>query len=692
MGADEEILQEFLVEGRENLDRLERELVGFERDGATEESIGAIFRTVHTVKGTAGFFGFERLQSLAHVAETLLAKIRDGELPLTTDIVSAQLAVVDACRLMFDWVEQTGTDGDDDHLALKARLEVLASAGPTSVEPPVHVAAPALDPMLADAERVETTIRVDVHLLDKLMDLAGELVLARNQLLKLAATNRDSNLVVSTQRLDLITSELQDQVMKTRMQPIGSVWNKLPRVVRDLSGELGKQVRLELDGKETGLDRSVLEAIKDPLTHIIRNAIDHGIETPDVRLASGKPAEGLLRLRAIHEGGHVLVEIADDGAGIDPERVLAKALERNIITLERAAKLTIEEAQALVFAPGFSTAETVTNISGRGVGMDVVKTNIERIGGAVQIESAPGSGTTIRLKIPLTLAIIPALIVSAAGERYALPQSGVLELVRLDPANGRKVERIDNTPVYRLRDELLPLVYLPQLLGIGGATGTTVVVLQNEGRPFGLVVDTAQDTEEIVVKPIGKRLRDIVGYAGATILGDGKVALILDVRGIATLAGLSSTKRRDVDERRDDIIGGERYVIASVGGDRRVAISLDSVVRLEQFAAADIERASGREVLQYRDRLLPLIRLGDALGAMPAPPTDPVHVIVYTCEERNLGLVVDGIVDVIDALAALSTIDAQAGVMGSAVLGGKVTDVVDVTAIAVMAGYASGAM
>ncbi|HEY6034365.1 MAG TPA: chemotaxis protein CheA, partial [Kofleriaceae bacterium] len=411
MGADEEILQEFLIEGRENLDRLERELVGFEQQGATEQSISAIFRTVHTIKGTASFFGFERLQSLAHVAETLLAKIRDGELPLTTEIVSVQLAFVDGCRLMFDWVEQTGTDGDDDHLALKERLEGLASAEPTSAAPPVQVVAP--DPtslaMLPDSERVETTIRVDVHVLDKLMDLAGELVLARNQLLKLAAASRDTSLVGSTQRLDLITSELQDQVMKTRMQPIGSVWNKLPRVVRDLSGELGKQVRLELDGKDTGLDRSVLEAIKDPLTHIIRNAIDHGIEIPDVRLASGKPAEGLLRLRAIHEGGHVLVEIADDGAGIDPERVVAKALERNVITLERAARLTIEEAQALVFAPGFSTAETITNISGRGVGMDVVKTNIERIGGAVQIQSAAGSGTTIRLKIPLTLAIIPAL-------------------------------------------------------------------------------------------------------------------------------------------------------------------------------------------------------------------------------------------------------------------------------------------
>ncbi|MEP6860395.1 MAG: chemotaxis protein CheA [Deltaproteobacteria bacterium] len=706
MGADEEILQEFLVEGRENLDRLERELVGFEANGASEDSISAIFRTVHTVKGTAGFFGFDRLQSLTHVAESLLSKIRDRELALTSGIVSAQLAVVDACRMMLDWVEQTGTDGNDDYAPLKTQLEWLAA--PTSL--PVLAQTATAAPPAMESERADTTVRVDVQLLDKLMDLAGELVLARNQLLELASTSRDAGLAQSAQRLDLITSELQDHVMKTRMQPIGGVWNKLPRVVRDLSAELGKQVRLELEGKDTGLDRSVLEAIKDPLTHIIRNSIDHGIETPSERIAKGKDAEGALRLRAIHAGGHVLLEIADDGAGIDPDRVRAKAIERGIVSPERAAKLTTEEAQALVFAPGFSTAEKITNVSGRGVGMDVVKTNIEGIGGAVEIDSVPGRGTTIRLKIPLTLAIIPALLVVAAGERYALPQSGVLELVRIDPAAGRKVELIDHTPVYRLRGELLPLVYLSQLLGTGGATATTIVVLQNEGRPFGLVVDTAQDTEEIVAKPIGKRLIDLATYSGATILGDGRVALILDVRGIAMHAGLGSLKRREADVPRAVIPVADRYLLARLGADRRIAVSLEHVARLEELSTATIERAAGREVVQYRDGLLPLIRLGDALGAMPSEPdksgegparsaaedgakeNDRIHVIVYSSGDRDLGLVVDGILDVIEERAALSTKGAHHGLLGSAVLDGKVTDVVDVAAIAASAGYATGGM
>ena len=686
MGVDEEILQEFLVEGRENLDRLERELLGFETHGATEEAISAIFRTVHTVKGTAGFFGFERLQALTHVAESLLSKIRDRELALTSEVVSAQLAVVDACRMMLDWVEQTGTDGNDDYAPLKAQLDGLAGQ-PTSAPAAAQVAAVA-----PESERADTTVRVDVQLLDKLMDLAGELVLARNQLLELASTSCDQKLAQSTQRLDLITSELQDQVMKTRMQPIGGVWNKLPRVVRDLSAELGKRVRLELEGKDTGLDRSVLEAIKDPLTHIIRNSIDHGIESPGERVANGKDAEGLLRLRAIHVGGHVLLEISDDGAGIDPDRVRTKAIERGIVTPERAAKLTTEEAQALVFAPGFSTADKITNVSGRGVGMDVVKTNIEGIGGAVEIDSVAGRGTTIRLKIPLTLAIIPALIIVAEGERYALPQSGVLELVRIDPASGRRVELIDQTPVYRLRGELLPLVYLAQLLGTGAATATTVVVLQNEGRPFGLVVDAAQDTEEIVVKPIGKRLRDLVTYSGATILGDGRVAVILDVRGIATHAGLGSMKRREPVVAKPEPHAGERYLLARLGVDRRVAVSLALVARLEELSASKIERAAGREVVQYRDRLLPLIRLGDALGALPSEPADKLHVIVYSAGERDLGLVVDGILDVIEEPAVLSLQDAHHGVLGSAVLGGKVTDVVDVAAIAASAGYAMGAV
>ncbi|MFT3696740.1 MAG: chemotaxis protein CheA [Kofleriaceae bacterium] len=707
MGADEDILQEFLVEGRENLDKLERELVAFEKNGASDQTVSALFRTVHTVKGTAGFFGFERLQSLAHIAENLLSKVRDGLLPMSNEIVTALLAVTDGCRNMMDWVEQTGTDGDDDYLPLKAQLETLTAGAaaepdvPDEVEAPTPAPAPVVAapaPVVVEAaapvavethapakappaaERADTTVRVDVSLLDKLMDLAGELVLARNQLLKLSAQHRDTATAQATQRLDQITSELQDNVMKTRMQPIGGTWAKLPRIVRDLAGELGKQVRLELHGEDTGLDRSILEAMKDPLTHIVRNACDHGIESPKKRIEKGKMGEGLLRLRASHEGGHVMIEIADDGAGIDPDRVKAKALERGIITPDRAAKMTTSEAQALVFAPGFSTAEKITNVSGRGVGMDVVKTNIERIGGTVEIESMFGQGTTLRIKIPLTLAIIPALIVNASGERYAVPQNGVLELVRIDPNSGKRVELVGGEPVYRLRGELLPLVYLSQVLG-GQPTGQTIVVLQNEGRPFGLVVDAVQDTEEIVVKPTGKRLKELTTYSGATILGDGRVALILDIRGIATKARLGFTKRSEQVQQVEDVVDPNRFLIVQLTDERRVAVALDDVARLEEFKASALERAAGIEVMQYRNRMLPLVRLGDALGS-PAEPKDTLHVIVYTAGSRDLGLVVDGIVDIVEESVTVETTAQRHGLFGSAIIDGRVTDIVDIATLA----------
>ncbi|HEX7701118.1 MAG TPA: chemotaxis protein CheA [Kofleriaceae bacterium] len=678
MSADEEILQEFLVEGKENLDRLERELVAFEKDGASERSTSAIFRTVHTIKGTAGFFGFERLQSLTHVAENLLAKVRDGQLALSKPIVSAMLLVVDGCRMMMDWVEQAGTDGDDDYLPLKTTLESFTPKEETRVVPVGGVAPPA-------HEERDTTVRVDVGLLDKLMDLAGELVLARNQLLKLT-TGRDTPLVRVAQRLDLITAELQDNVMKTRMQPIGGVWNKLPRIVRDLSSELGKHVRLELEGTETGLDRSILEAIKDPLTHIVRNAIDHGVEAPEQRIAKGKPVEGLLRLRASHEGGHVIIEMYDDGAGIDPVHIRAKAIERGILTVERAAQMTEHETQMLVFAPGFSTAEKVTNVSGRGVGLDVVKTNIVRAGGTVEIESELDVGTKIRIKIPLTLAIIPALIVRAGHERYAVPQSGVLELVRADGTNARRVEFVDGTPVYRLRGNLLPLVYLDEALG-GVRNGATIVVVQNEGRPFGLVVDSVLDTEEIVVKPIGKRLRELTTYSGATILGDGRVALILDLRGIAMRAKLGVTKRNDVARIQVEPARVDRFLIAQLADDRRVAVALDNVARLEEFKSSALERAAGIEVMQYRDRMLPLVRLGAALGS-PAAPSELLNVIVYSAGDRDLGLVVDGIVDIIEQHVRVETTAHRHGLFGSAIIDGRVTDVVDVATLAADLGIA----
>ena len=658
---DDEVTQEFLVEAYENLDRLEGELLAFEQSGASAEGIASIFRTVHTIKGTAGFFGFERLQHLTHVAENLLGAIRDGHLALQSPVASALLDVVDACRIMLAAIKAHGYDGTDDHVALIATLEALQTAPAAPVVPVPHVEPPPPAP--------ETTVRVDVELLDELMDLAGELVLARNRLIQIPAARSEP----AFQRIDAITSELQDHVMKTRMQPIGGTWSKLPRVVRDLASELGKQVRLELDGSETGLDRSIIEAIRDPLTHIVRNAVDHGIERPDARVAAGKPAEGTLRLRASHEGGHVMLEVSDDGAGIDPARVRVKALERGVVGVERAAQMTDSQVIALVFEPGFSTADTITSISGRGVGMDVVKHNIERIGGVVAIDSRRGVGTTMRIKLPLTLAIIPALTVDAHGERYAIAQVGVLELVRID----RALELVQGAPMYRLRGDLLPLVYLDEVLGGTSRTGSIIVVLQNEGRPFGLIVDSVHDTEEIVVKPVGQRLRDVPTYAGATILGDGRIALILDVRGIAMRAGLVTGKRERPlgHAARSTEAPRERFLVVDRGNGHRAAVQLGRVVRIETFEPERVERGAGHEVIQYGGTLLPLIRLDRGAAR---------HVIVYAAGARTVGLVVAGIVDIFERQPSDT-----AGLRNTAVIDGKVTDIADVDALAARLGLAA---
>jgi two-component system chemotaxis sensor kinase CheA len=638
--ADDDATHEFLVESYEHLDRVERELLG------QAPSIDAIFRSLHTIKGTAGFFGYERLGDVAHAAETVLDKLRDGELAFSSPIASVLLDAVDALRLMLAAVEQRGCDDAGDHGALLGALAGLQQQRSQSA--PVVAAAPVAAPAS------DTTIRVDVELLDELMDLAGELVLARNQLLQRAGSRGDA-LAQTAQRIDRITSGLHDGVMRTRMQPIGGTWSKLPRIVRDLAGELGKQVRLELDGSDTGLDRSIIEAIRDPLTHVVRNAIDHGIEKPDVRVRAGKPAEGVLRLRASHEGGHVMLEVSDDGAGIDPARVRAKALERGVVGVERAAQMTDAEVIELVFEPGFSTADTITAISGRGVGMDVVKHNIQAIGGVVAIDSRCGAGTTMRIKLPLTLAIVPALIVDAAGDRYAIAQVGVRELVRLD---GR-LEHVGGAPLYRLRGELLPLVYLDETLGGHARTGSTIVVLQTEGRAFGLVVDAVHDSEEIVVKPVGPRLRDVPTYAGATILGDGRIALILDVRGIAARAGIGTAKRDKQAASAPPSTPRERWLVVEVDSNRRLAVAANRVTRIEPFDATAIELARGIEVVQYASKLLPLVRLGG----------DATHIVV--CDD--VGLVTGAIVDIFEA---------EPSEQGVAVIDGRVTDIFDVAELA----------
>jgi two-component system chemotaxis sensor kinase CheA len=529
----------------------------------------------------------------------------------------------------------------------------------------------------------DSAIRVDVDLLDGLMNLVGELVLARNQLVRGVMETGDATLVRSAQRLGMITSELQEGIMKTRMQPIEHIWSKLPRVIRDLSQSLGKKVELVMEGKETELDRSLLEAVKDPLTHLVRNAVDHGIEEADKRVAAGKPAEGTLTLRAYHEGGHVAVDVADDGAGMDVNRIAQKAVEKGLLREDQVAGMDKREIMAMVFQPGFSTAAKVTNVSGRGVGMDVVKTNIERIGGAVSVDSTLGEGTVWRLTIPLTLAIIQALTVDCGDQRYVVPQVAVLELVFID-GQSTKIEYASGAPVYRLRGKLLPLVRLDRALGlnVGGDQGVYIMVLHADGRRFGLVVDRVLNTEEVVVKALNSRFKDIGLYAGATILGDGKVGLILDVSSLARRSHLTAESDREnlvgTSRASSGPANGERLLVTAVG-ERRVAIPLDAVTRLEEFPRDRIEHAGSREVVQYRGQILPLVRLSHLLGAYSETEEgDTVSVVVYSEGARSVALVVDRIVDIAENSTTARREAEEDGLVGTAVIQQRVTELLDV--------------
>jgi two-component system chemotaxis sensor kinase CheA len=570
-----------------------------------------------------------------------------------------------------------------------APVEIPAVVEPVTVDLPVAgeadwVGAGAEDHAQHRRSIADTAIRVDVDLLDSLMNLVGELVLVRNQLVRAASDAGEPVIVRTTQRLNLITSELQEGIMKTRMQPIDHVWSKVPRVVRDLTQAIGKQVAVVMEGKETELDRSLLEAVKDPLTHLVRNAVDHGIETPQERLDRGKNPEGTLTLRAFHESGHVTVEISDDGAGIDLERVAQIAIARGVVPADQLAKMDPRDIMMLVFQPGFSTAKEVTNVSGRGVGMDVVKTNIERIGGTVDVESTAGVGTTWRLTIPLTLAIIQALTVEGRGERFVVPQVAVHEVVYID-GRSAKIEYVSGAPVYRLRGKLLPLVRLDQTLGLGGGSDLDdvyVLVLQADGRRFGVVVDRVLNTEEVVVKALTARFKEIGMYAGATILGDGKVALILDVPSLARRSTLvaGGADRESTTTVADRVNGGQvdRLLVTGVG-ERRVAIPLDSVTRLEEFPLDRVERAVGRDVVQYRGEILPLVRLSSLLGELSEEPTgDTVSAVVYTEGDRSVALVVDRIVDIVEDAVSVRRDLSTDHMLTTAVVEQQVTELLDV--------------
>ena len=583
MGGMDDIIAEFLAESVENLDQLDQDLVTLEKDPSDREVFARIFRTIHTIKGTCGFLAFGTLESVTHVGESLLSRLRDGTLDLSPEITTDLLALIDAVRAILANIDASGQEGDEGYTDLIARLkshgegtESAAEKSGPGASPPRSRAktgarknsassrakgpratkrtpekTPVKKPKKAqpkpvvtdeDADELEltstptnaeTSIRVDVRVLDHLMNLVGELVLSRNQLVQHLVGSTDSQLTSSAQRLDAITGELQEAVMQTRMQPISSIWKQLPRFTRDLALKFGKQVEIKMEGEETDLDKSVIEAIKGSLLHLVRNAVDHGIEDPDEREKNGKPRTGTLRLRAHHEGGTVVIEVHDDGAGLDRDRILAGAVAAGLITETESEALSRHEIESFIFHPGFSTASKVTNISGRGVGLDVVRTNVERMGGSVELQSEPGASTTFRVKIPLTLAIVSVLLVAAEKHRIAIPQASVVELIRLDDeTSGLGIEDLNGVPVFRLRGKLLPLVFLNRELGIQGngedESGSNIVVLQGDDRQFGLVVDAIEDSQEIVVKPLG-RLLSAVPFAGATILGDGQIALILDV-------------------------------------------------------------------------------------------------------------------------------------------------------------------
>ncbi|MBD3780037.1 MAG: chemotaxis protein CheW, partial [Micrococcales bacterium] len=558
---------------------------------------------------------------------------------------------------------------------------------------PAPAAAAPAPPAAAAAEEVGTlrggaadaSIRVDVDLLDALMRQVGELVLARNQISRLATGTDDVDLARSAQRLNLIAGELQEGVMKTRMQPIEHLWSKMPRMVRDVAAACHREVQLELSGGDTELDRSLLEAVKDPLTHLVRNAVDHGIESAADRAAAGKPAKGVLALRAYHASGQVVVEVADDGRGIDPDKIGAKAVQKGLRTADQVAVMSAADLLQLLFLPGFSTAEVVSNVSGRGVGMDVVRTKIESIGGAVDVESVVGRGTTWRLRIPLTLAIMPALTVECSGDLYAIPQVNLLELVALDSQRSESgIEHIHEAPVYRLRGELLPLVSLSSVLEVGGERpdNAVIAVVQSDHQRFGLLVDRVLNTEEIVVKPLSARLKAIGAYAGATVLGDGHVALILDVQAIArrALAGELDAAARDAHSSNAAGLAHEvqQVLVVGIGGGRQVAMPLASVARLEHVQAEQVEYVGGREVVQYRGTILPLARLDRILGAYGEEDSSELLLVVYSRAGRSVGLVVREIVDIVDDDSARHSDIEDAGLVGSTVLGDRVTELLDV--------------
>jgi two-component system, chemotaxis family, sensor kinase CheA len=748
----DDLIAEFITETSESLSMLDSELVKLEQNPNDTQILGNIFRLVHTIKGTCGFLGLPRLESVAHAGENVLGKVRDKEIAVTPKAISMVLEALDRIKMIMDYLSENasepegedsdlirrlnafadsngasdGTDGvvveapaEVDLEAIFAATAVLEPASqpetppaeiasvPVAVEappPPAPVKAPTQElPAKLKEEAVKQalntpapahdegggasganqTIRVNLSVLENLMQMVGELVLTRNQLLQLARSKNNDDFATPLQHLSYITSELQEGVMKTRMQPISNAWAKFPRLIRDLSMELGKKIDLKMLGSETELDRQLLEMIKDPLTHMVRNSCDHGLERPDERVANGKSETGTVILSAYHEGGHIIIEINDDGRGVNTKRVKQKAVENGLATEEELATMTDNQIIQYIFKPGFSTAEAVTSISGRGVGMDVVRTNIEKIGGTVELNSWEGKGSNFHIKIPLTLAIVSVLIVETKGQPFALPQINVVELVKIDDDIGQKVEMINNAPILRLRGKLLPLISLAQVLKMEHTAPTSydqafVVVCKVGGSEFGLIVEVIHDTEEIVVKPVSRCLQHIPVYSGNTVLGDGSVIMILDPNGISktTETELESTTAatKQLESGHGNGNAPVNFLLFHTDDKTPKAVALELVSRLEEINVSEIEYSNGEPVVQYRDDLMCLTTVGDH----PLPESGMCEVIVFNYDCRTVGLVVRDIADIVAADPMVQLPSNNDMYHGSIIMKGHATDILDV--------------
>jgi two-component system chemotaxis sensor kinase CheA len=695
----EKIIREFLAESSEAMDKFDAMLMAMEKESAGPEELDDLFRIAHSLKGACGYLAFPKLEGLTHAGESLLSQLRDGKLAADAGVLACLFRMGDAVRGFLQNISATGTDGEPDVSGLVRDMEALRPGGtamriaPAEGDWSISEASPAAPNPAAEVPAPGgQTIRVEVGLLDKLMNMVGELVLVRNQVLQQVTEGRGPISPASAQQLDQLTSGLQEGVMRTRMQPIKNAWGRFPRLVRDVSLACGKNVRLEMEGGDTGMDKTVLEAIKDPLTHVLRNSIDHGIEAPASRVAAGKHEQGVIRLKAYQKGGKVNIEISDDGAGIDVAKVACKALDKGLLPADRIAAMTDWELAQLVFLPGFSTAEAVTNLSGRGVGMDVVKNHVEKIGGTVDLASRPGEGLTVRIKIPLTLAIIPALIVHAAGQRFAIPQANVLEVVRLKGgAAGKGLEWAQDHPVYRLRGELLPLLRLEAAFKGDSARAPDraprgeefVAVVQADHAHFGILLGSVRDTQEIVVKPLGKHLKAKALFSGATIMGDGKVALILDVPGLAQSAGL--VRESDPGHRADPAVNpgpGDAatgsLLLAELADRSLCGFPLADVLRIEDVAAADLITMGGREAWRHAGQLVPIALLGGPRGqGIDLPQGSRLKIILFARGGAEAGIAVARILDIAEGVAILPAVSTRPGVRGAAIVQGRALEIMD---------------